>query len=66
MARHIDYRISMYQPIPSCKLHRHKVEEQVYHVLDGQDLNKKSTARATWCAKLRTSSSCRRASIVRS
>jgi len=37
-ARHLDYRISMYQPMAYVKLHRHKVQEQVYHVLDGEGL----------------------------
>jgi mannose-6-phosphate isomerase-like protein (cupin superfamily) len=35
-SRHIDYRISMYQPMAYVKLHKHKVQEQVYHVLDGE------------------------------
>ena len=37
-ARHVDYRISMYQPMAYVKLHKHKVQEQVYHVLDGEGL----------------------------
>jgi mannose-6-phosphate isomerase-like protein (cupin superfamily) len=37
-ARHIDYRISMYQPMAHVKLHQHKVQEQVYHVLQGEGL----------------------------
>ncbi len=37
-ARHIDYRISMYQPMAYVKLHKHKVQEQVYHVLEGEGL----------------------------
>ena len=37
-SRHIDYRISMYQPMAHVKLHRHKVQEQVYHVLAGEGL----------------------------
>ena len=37
-ARHLDYRISMYQPMAHVKLHRHKVQEQVYHVLEGEGL----------------------------
>jgi mannose-6-phosphate isomerase-like protein (cupin superfamily) len=37
-ARHIDYRISMYQPMAYVKLHSHKVQEQIYHVLDGEAL----------------------------
>ena len=36
--RHIDYRISMYQPMAHVKKHVHKVQEQVYHVLEGEGL----------------------------
>lgn len=32
----IDYRISTYQPMGYVALHTHKVQEQVYHVLDGE------------------------------
>jgi len=35
-SRHIDYRISMYQPM--AHVAQHKVQEQVYHVLDGEGL----------------------------
>ena len=34
----LDYRISVYQPKAYVKPHRHKVQEQVYHVLDGEGL----------------------------
>ena len=37
-AHHIDYRISMYQPMAYVKVHRHKVQEQVYHVIEGEGL----------------------------
>ncbi len=37
-AKHIDYRISMYQPMAYVKLHKHKVQEQVYHVIEGEGL----------------------------
>jgi mannose-6-phosphate isomerase-like protein (cupin superfamily) len=37
-SRHIDYRISMYQPMAHVTLHKHRVQEQVYHVLDGEGL----------------------------
>jgi mannose-6-phosphate isomerase-like protein (cupin superfamily) len=37
-SQHIDYRISMYQPMAHVKLHRHQVQEQVYHVLEGEGL----------------------------
>jgi mannose-6-phosphate isomerase-like protein (cupin superfamily) len=36
--RHIDYRISMYQPMAYVQKHAHKVQEQVYHVLQGEGL----------------------------
>jgi mannose-6-phosphate isomerase-like protein (cupin superfamily) len=37
-AEHIDYRISMYQPMAHVERHSHKVQEQVYHVLEGEGL----------------------------
>jgi len=37
-SRHIDYRISMYQPMAYVARHSHKVQEQVYHVLEGEGL----------------------------
>ena len=37
-SRHIDYRISMYQPMAHVARHRHKVQEQIYHVLEGEGL----------------------------
>jgi quercetin dioxygenase-like cupin family protein len=37
-ARHLDYRISMYQPMAYVARHKHKVQEQIYHVLDGEGL----------------------------
>ena len=37
-SQHIDYRISMYQPMAYVKLHKHRVQEQVYHVLEGEGL----------------------------
>ena len=36
--RNIDYRISMYQPMAYVKKHAHNVQEQVYHVLEGEGL----------------------------
>ncbi|MFO1315819.1 MAG: cupin domain-containing protein [Burkholderiales bacterium] len=35
-SRRIDYRISSYQPMAHVAEHVHKVQEQVYHVLDGE------------------------------
>jgi len=37
-SRQIDYRISTYQPMAYVEEHAHKVQEQVYHVLDGEGL----------------------------
>lgn len=37
-ARHIDYRISLYQPMAYVKPHAHKTQEQIYHVLKGEGL----------------------------
>ncbi len=37
-SRHIDYRISMYQPMAHVERHKHRVQEQVYHVLEGEGL----------------------------
>ncbi len=35
-SRHVDYRISTYQPMAYVEMHTHKVQEQIYHVLDGE------------------------------
>lgn len=37
-SHHIDYRISMYQPMAYVARHHHKIQEQVYHVLEGEGL----------------------------
>src|SRR5450432_1135181 len=37
-ARHLDYRISMYQPMAHVARHKHQVQEQIYHVLEGEGL----------------------------
>ena len=37
-SRQIDYRVSTYQPMAYVELHTHQVQEQVYHVLDGEGL----------------------------
>ena len=37
-SRHIDYRISMYQPKAYVARHKHKIQEQVYHVIEGEGL----------------------------
>ena len=35
-SRRIDYRVSMYQPMAHVETHTHKVQEQIYHVLEGE------------------------------
>jgi mannose-6-phosphate isomerase-like protein (cupin superfamily) len=37
-SRDLDYRISMYQPMARVEVHKHKVQEQIYHVLEGEGL----------------------------
>lgn len=37
-SRHIDYRISTYQPKAYVEPHAHRVQEQIYHVLEGEAL----------------------------
>src|SRR6478735_5232038 len=37
-SRHLDYRISMYQPMAHGARHKHLVQEQIYHVLEGEGL----------------------------
>jgi mannose-6-phosphate isomerase-like protein (cupin superfamily) len=37
-SKHLDYRISMYQPKAFVEKHSHKVQEQVYHVIEGEGL----------------------------
>jgi mannose-6-phosphate isomerase-like protein (cupin superfamily) len=37
-SQRIDYRISMYQPMACVARHRHRVQEQIYHVLAGEGL----------------------------
>jgi mannose-6-phosphate isomerase-like protein (cupin superfamily) len=37
-ARRIDFRISCYQPMAHVAEHVHRVQEQVYHVLEGEGL----------------------------
>jgi quercetin dioxygenase-like cupin family protein len=36
--QHLDYRISAYQPMAYVVKHSHQVQEQVYHVLEGEGL----------------------------
>lgn len=37
-SRHVDHRISTYQPKAYVAPHTHRIQEQVYHVLAGQGL----------------------------
>jgi quercetin dioxygenase-like cupin family protein len=37
-SRSIDYRISVYQPRAYVAPHKHRIQEQVYHVLEGEGL----------------------------
>ncbi|MFD1694260.1 cupin domain-containing protein [Roseibium aestuarii] len=37
-SKQLDYRISTYQPMAYVERHVHKVQEQIYHVLDGEGL----------------------------
>tara|TARA_E500000305_G_scaffold111622_1_gene126327 strand:+ start:922 stop:1281 length:360 start_codon:yes stop_codon:yes gene_type:complete len=37
-AKLLDHRISCYQPMAYVERHSHKVQEQVYHVLEGEGL----------------------------
>ena len=37
-SRRIDYRISTYRPMAYVERHVHQVQEQVYHVLDGEGM----------------------------
>jgi mannose-6-phosphate isomerase-like protein (cupin superfamily) len=37
-SRLIDYRISCYQPMAHVAEHVHRVQEQVYHVIDGEGM----------------------------
>ena len=59
-SRRIDYRISMYQPMAYVARHSHRVQEQIYHVLEGEGLME-IAGKIRSCAST-TSSSCRPAS----
>lgn len=37
-SKQLDYRISTYQPMAYVEKHVHKVQEQVYHILEGEAL----------------------------
>ncbi len=44
-SRLIDHRISCYQPMAHVAPHTHKIQEQVYHVLDGEGMMEIAGAR---------------------
>jgi mannose-6-phosphate isomerase-like protein (cupin superfamily) len=37
-SQNLDYRISVYQPRAYVAPHRHRIQEQIYHILDGEGL----------------------------
>ena len=37
-SRLVDFRISTYQPMSHAEPHRHKVQEQIYHLIEGEGL----------------------------
>jgi len=37
-SRLVDYRISTYQPMAYVEMHKHSVQEQIYHVLEGEGM----------------------------
>jgi mannose-6-phosphate isomerase-like protein (cupin superfamily) len=37
-SKNLDYRISVYQPRAYVAPHRHRIQEQIYHILDGEGL----------------------------
>jgi len=37
-SKNLDYRVSVYQPRAYVEIHSHRIQEQVYHVLDGEAL----------------------------
>jgi mannose-6-phosphate isomerase-like protein (cupin superfamily) len=37
-SKSLDYRVSVYQPKAYVAPHRHRIQEQIYHVLDGEGL----------------------------
>jgi len=37
-ARHVDYRVSSYQPKGHVAAHSHRIQEQIYHILEGEGL----------------------------
>ena len=37
-SKNLDYRVSVYQPRAFVAPHRHRIQEQIYHILDGEGL----------------------------
>jgi mannose-6-phosphate isomerase-like protein (cupin superfamily) len=37
-SKNLDYRVSVYQPRAFVAPHRHRIQEQIYHILDGEAL----------------------------
>ena len=37
-SKHVDFRISTYQPMSCVEPHAHKIQEQIYQVIDGEGL----------------------------
>jgi mannose-6-phosphate isomerase-like protein (cupin superfamily) len=37
-SKSLDYRVSVYQPKAYVAPHRHRIQEQIYHILDGEGL----------------------------
>ena len=37
-SKQLDYRVSVYQPKAYVAPHKHRIQEQIYHILDGEGL----------------------------
>ncbi|MFI5401160.1 MAG: cupin domain-containing protein [SAR324 cluster bacterium] len=44
-SQHVDFRISTYQPMSCVEPHAHKIQEQIYQVIDGEGLMEIAGAR---------------------
>ena len=45
-SKHVDFRISTYQPMSCVEAHAHKIQEQIYQVIDGEGLMEIDGARS--------------------
>ena len=45
-SKHVDFRISTYQPMSCVEPHAHKIQEQIYQVIDGEGLMEIDGARS--------------------